>query len=57
MSSHPGPGWRSTRVTAAASTPTCCSCCMISAHTAAERGIDYRLVAVPDLAVAGATSH
>ena len=25
--------------------------------TAAERGIDYRLVAVPDLAVAGATSH
>ena len=26
-------------------------------HTAAERGIDYRLVAVPDLAVAGATSH
>jgi MFS superfamily sulfate permease-like transporter len=25
--------------------------------TADERGIDYRLVAVPDLAVAGATSH
>ena len=25
--------------------------------TAAERDIDYRLVAVPDLAVAGATSH